>query len=380
MLSKRWAIPGLCAVFWLPGQLCARQEAEPPEGLEARILYEATAGLMDRGEYDKALRRLHWITADYKESGYAALARQRRMEIRRMKSVEIAISPPARVGLTVFGTLYATWVGLGTGILAESEELVYMGMIAGPVVGMITTLDWTRGAPLGNGQASLLALGGAWGTWQGIGAAVLAGSGYKTVVGASMGGGALGLAAASSIVGRTWVTAGEATLVNFGGIWGAWFALCAAKSLEVTDSDALLASAMTGGNLGLLKMGVLAPRMGMSGGRARLVNLGGIVGSLYGLGTAVLADLHHRDRPTYAMMLAGGILGLGAGTWFTRDYEAAQEFFASRDTGRSRDAAAYVTGPGLPMAGLFPSPGTVHRKGMDASVLAVKVELVGIRF
>ena len=228
MLSKGWAIPGLCAVLWLSGQLCARQEGEQPEVLEARILYEAATGLMDRGEYDKALRRLDWISSDYKEGAYAALALQRRKEIRRMNRIEIAISPPARVGLTVFGTVYATWVGLGTGILAESEELVYLGMIAGPVVGMITTLDWTREAPLGNGQASLLVLGGAWGTWQGTGAAILAGSGYKTMVGASMGGGALGLAAASSIVGRTWVTAGEATLVNFGG-YGAPGSRCAGQ-------------------------------------------------------------------------------------------------------------------------------------------------------
>ena len=259
MLWKRWAVPVLWAVFWLPCQLRALEEAEQPEVLEARILYEAAAGMMDRGEYDRALRRFDWISADYKGSAHAALAFQRRKEIRRM-SVEIAISPPARVGLTVFGTVYAAWVGIGAGILAESEELTYLGMIAGPVAGMTTSLDRTREAALGNGQASLLVLGGAWGTWQGVGAAVLAGSGYKTVVGASMGGGALGFAAASSIVRRTWVTAGEATLVNFGGIWGAWFALCGAKSLGVTDSDALLGSAMAGGNLGLLQMGALAPR------------------------------------------------------------------------------------------------------------------------
>ena len=379
MLWKRWAVSGLWAVFWLPCQLCAQRDAEQPEVLEARILYEAAAGLTDRGEYDKALRRFGWISADYKESAYAALALQRRNEIRRMESVEIAISPPARVGLTVFGTVYATWVGIGAGILAESEELVYLGMIAGPVAGMVTSLDRTREAPLGNGQASLLALGGAWGTWQGIGAAILAGSGYKTVVGASMGGGALGFAAASSIVRRTWVTAGEATLVNFGGIWGAWFALCGAKSLGVTDSDALLASAMTGGNLGLLKTGALAPRLGMSGGRARLINLGGIVGSLYGLGTAVLADLHNRDRPTYGMMLAGGILGLGAGTWFTRNHEATQEFFASRDPGRSPDTGPDFTGPGLPVPGLLPSSGT-DGNGMGAPAFEVRMELASLRF
>ncbi len=380
MLSKGWAIPVLWAVFWLPCQLCAQRDGEQPEVLEARILYEAAAGLTDRGEYDKALRRLDWISAEYGESAYAALALQKQKEIRRMESVEIAISPPARVGLTVFGTVYATWVGIGAGILVESEELVYLGMIGGPVVGMMTSLDRTREAPVGNGQASLLALGGAWGTWQGIGAAVLAGSGYKTVVGASMGGGALGFAAASSIVRRTWVTAGEATLVNFGGIWGAWFALCAARSLGVTDSDALLASAMAGGNLGLLKMGALAPRLGMSGERARLINLGGIVGSLYGLGTAVLADLHNREPPTYGMMLAGGILGLGAGTWFTRNHEATQEFFASRDPGGSSRPGPDFSGPGLPVPGLLPSPGAVGGDGMGTPALEVRMELASLRF
>ena len=380
MLWKRWAVPGLWAVFWLPCQLRALEEAEQPEVLEARILYEAATGMMDRGEYDRALRRFDWISANYEESSYSPLARHRKAEIRRMDSVEVAISPPARVGLTVFGTVYATWVGIGAGILAESEELTYLGMIAGPVAGMATSLDRTREAPVGNGQASLLVLGGAWGTWQGIGAAVLAGSGYKTVVGASMGGGALGFAAASSIVRRTWVTAGEATLVNFGGIWGAWFALCAAKGLGVTDSDALLAGAMAGGNLGLLQMGALAPRLGMSGGRARLINLGGIVGSLYGLGTAVLADLHNQERPTYGMMLAGGVLGLGAGTWFTRNHEATQEFFASRDPGRSPGTGPDFTGPGMPVPGLLPSPAAAAGDGTGATVLEVQMELARLRF
>ncbi|MCY3762042.1 MAG: hypothetical protein OXH50_12395 [Gemmatimonadetes bacterium] len=379
MLSKGWAIPVLWAV-WLPCQLCAQRGAEQPEVLEARILYEAAAGLMDRGEYDKALLRFDWISANYKEISYSRLARHRMVEIRRMKSFEVAISPPARVGLTVFGTVYATWVGIGAGILAESEELVYLGMIGGPVVGMVTSLDRTREAPLGNGQASLLALGGAWGTWQGIGVAILAGSEYKGVIAASMGGGALGFAAASSIVGRTWVTAGEATLVNFGGIWGAWFALCAARSLGVTDSDALLASAMAGGNLGLLKTGALAPRLGMSGGRARLINLGGIVGSLYGLGTAVLADLHNREPPTYGMMLAGGTLGLGAGTWFTRNHEATQEFFASRDPGGSPGTGPELSGPGLPVPGLLPSPGAFGGDGMAGPALEVQMDLARLRF
>ena len=249
---KRRAIAGLCVVCMAPGRPGAQEEREHLRGLEARIMYEATAGLMDQGEYDMALRRFDWITRNHKQSVYAGLARQRRAEIRRMEGVEATLSPQARVGLAAFGTLYGTWVGLGTGILAESAELGFLGMMAGPVAGMGATLRHTRGAPIGKGQASLLALGGAWGTWQGAGAAILA-------------------------------------------------------------------TAMAGGNLGLSGMGALAPRAGMSGGRARLINLGGIIGTLYGLGTAVLADRHHQARPTFAMMLAGGILGLGAGTYLTGD-------------------------------------------------------------
>ena len=291
-------------------------------------MYEATTGLMKQGEYDGALRRLDWIARNYKRSVYAGLASQRKAEIRRMEGVEVTLSPPARVGLVAFGTLYGTWVGLGTGILADSARLGFLGMMAGPAAGMGAALRHTREAPITTGQASLLALGGAWGTWQGTGAAILAGSRYKTVVAASMGGGALGLLTSSHIVLGRYVSASEATLVNFGGIWGAWFALCAARSLGVKDGDAILASAMAGGNLGLLGAGTLAPRAGMSAGRARLINLGGIIGTLYGLGTAVLADRHHQARPTFAMMLAGGILGLGAGTWLTGDDEAVKAHYA----------------------------------------------------
>ena len=321
MLS-RWnkgAISGLCVVCMAPGRADAQEEREHLRGLEARIMYEATTGLMNQGEYDSALRRFGWISRNHKQSVYAGLARQRRAEIRRMEGVEVTLSPPARVGLAAFGTLYGTWVGLGTGILAGEPELGLLGMMAGPVAGMSAALRHTREAPISSGQASLLALGGAWGTWQGTGAAILAGSGYKTVVAASMGGGALGLLTSTHIVLGRYVSVSEATLVNFGGIWGAWFSLCAARSLGVRDGDAILASAMAGGNLGLAGMGALAPRAGMGGGRARLINLGGIIGTLYGLGTAILADRHHQARPTFAMMLAGGILGLGAGTYLTVD-------------------------------------------------------------
>ncbi len=382
MISRwnRMAILGLCAVCMAPGLLCAQEEKEQLRGLEARIMYEATTGLMNQGEYDRALRRFDWITANYKESVYAVLARQRRKEIRRREGVEVTISPPARVGLVAFGTLYATWVGMGTGILAESAELVYMGMIAGPMLGLSTTLVQTREAPISNGQASLLALGGAWGTWQGTGAAILAGSGYKGVTAASMAGGALGLLAASNVVVRRYVSAGEATLINFGGIWGTWFALCAGKILGVTDSDALLTSAMAGGNLGLVKMGTLAPRVGMSGGRARLINLGGIIGTLYGLGTAVLADRHHQAQPTFAMMLAGGILGLGAGTYLTRHYEVAQEYSAWRDAGHSPSAGreGMARGLSMPVVPLFPE--AIRREEKGTPVREVKVELMRIRF
>ena len=322
------------ALFLSSGLTMAQESERAVEELEARIIYEAAVKLMTEGVYNQALRRFDRIIEEYGESPYTGLARQKKQEIHRLREVKEIISKRARAGLFVFGTLYGTWLGVGTGIIAESAELACgLGLIVGPLLGFGVALEQTREARISDGQASLIGLGGAWGTWQGIGAALVADSDAKTVLGAGMGGGALGILTSCLLIRKMDVSTGEATMINFGGVWGTWFALCGAEIADVKEGDTILGSAMAGGNLGLLTMGMLAPKMGISGPRARLINLGGIVGSLYGLGTAVLLDVHDRARPTFGLVMAGGVLGLSAGTYFTRDYDVEKGYFALHESG-----------------------------------------------
>ena len=96
---------------------------------------------------------------------------------------------------------------------------------------------------------------------------------------------------------------------------------------DLEDSDSVLTSSMIGGDVGLFTMAVLAPRIRMSRARARLINISGVVGALYGLGTNVLFEIDSK-RDFWSVLGIGSILGLAAGAYFTRDYDAEEGYFA----------------------------------------------------
>ena len=302
------------------------------KALEARLIYEDAVKQVVDGEYDKALRQLDWVISAYPEIGYGQLATDKRKEVAILLRQPKPIGGMSRAGLVGFGTLYTTWLGVGTLILLDTEEAVPYGLvlIAGPLSGLIGSLSLTRESELSDGQASLITLGGTWGVWQAVGAANLADAGDKPTVGASMVGGAVGLALASSIVKGRDISPGDATLINFGGVWGTWFAICgamAARNRDNDNSDFILGSAMMGGNLGLSAMAAWSTKLNMSRARARLINIGGIVGTLYGLGANILLDIEPEDRTFWSLMGLGSAVGLTAGAYFTRNYDAQTSYF-----------------------------------------------------
>ena len=259
------------------------------KALEAQLIYKEAVKQVVDGEYDKALRQLDWVISAYPETAHGQLATDKKREITVLLQQPKPISGMSRAGLVGFGTFFTTWLGVGTLILLEADEPVPYGLvlIAGPVSGLLGSLSLTRESKLTDGQASLITLGGTWGIWQAVAAADIAGAGEKPTVGASMAGGAIGLALASSIVRGRDISPGDATLINFGGVWGTWFAICgamAARNRNNDNSDFILGSAMMGGNVGLLTMAAWSTKLSMSRARARLINIGGIVGVLYGLG------------------------------------------------------------------------------------------------
>ena len=308
------------------------------KGLEAQLIYEDAVEQMVDGEYDKALKRLDWLISVYPETTHGQLATDKREEVAVLLQQPKPISGMSRAGLVGFGTLFTTWLGVGALILADVEDPVPYGLvlIAGPVGGLAGSLNLTRNSELSDGQASLINLGGVWGIWQAVGAAALADASEKPTVYASMVGGALGLALAGSIVRDRDISPGDATLINFGGIWGTWFSICGAMAARDRSSDSskfVLGSAMMGGNIGLLTMAGWSTKLNMSRARARLINIGGIVGTLYGLGASILLDIEPEDRSFWSLMGIGGMVGLTAGSYFTRNYDTPESYFAESGIG-----------------------------------------------
>ena len=300
-------------------------EQEPVSQLESKVLYREAKKDVQSGAQDRALERFYHLIHRYPDSQLADLARDDVARIRHLEEKPPVISSSARTGLVSFATLYGTGLGVGTGILAESSSTVFgLGFIAGPTVGIVSGLNRTRDARISDGQASLVALGGTWGAWQGIGSAILLNADEKVTTGAGMIGSTAGLVAARWLIGRTYVTTAEANLIIFGGVWGTWFALSGVKAAGGKGTKPPLASALIGGNVGLMAAALGAQEARMSTHRVRLINLGGIVGVLYGLGAAVLGDLNDQTRPTFGLMFAGGLAGLAAGAYLTRDYDGTQ--------------------------------------------------------
>ena len=71
----------------------------------------------------------------------------------------------------------------------------------------------------------------------------------------------------------------------------------------------------------------------MSRARARLINIGGIIGTLYGLGANILLDIESEDRAFWSLMGIGSMVGLTAGAYFTRNYDTRVSYFTEGDVG-----------------------------------------------
>ena len=331
-------IMGATLLLLFSRSLWASEIESEIKALEARLIYQNAVKRVIDGEYNKALRELDWVISTYPETTHGQLATDKREEIAILLQQPKPISGMSRASLVGFGTLYTTWLGVGTLILLDAEDPIPYGLvlIAGPLSGLTGSLSLTRNSQLSDGQASLINLGGVWGVWQAVAAANLAGASDKLRVGASMAGGAIGLALASSIVKDRAISPGDATLINFGGIWGTWFSICGAMAARDRSSDSskfVLGSAMMGGNIGLLTVAGWSTKLNMSRARASLINIGGVVGTLYGLGTSILLDIESEDRSFWSLMGLGGMIGLTAGAYFTRNYDTQTSYFTESNIG-----------------------------------------------
>lgn len=241
--------------------------------------------------------------------------------------------PPAqdqsgRVGVVVFSALYGTWLGVALPVIAEADDpkVFVASMMAGSTIGLVTSLNATKHHAISDGRASLINFGGWFGTWQGIAWSKAFGAdGGRNIVTGAVIGGLTGLATSTVLTANKNIRPGYATLINFGGIWGTWFALCAAEIVEVQSEESEFGLIAAGGDIGILATAIAAKHTSMSRGRARLINIAGVVGTVFGLGAAVLTEVDHAQT-AFAMMGAGSLTGLLIGSAATKNYDHAFHF------------------------------------------------------
>jgi hypothetical protein len=252
----------------------------------------------------------------------------------RPVAVELASEPGSGRRHLVAGSVALGGVlGAGTGGLGGSEGGGGAGFVLGALAGgSAGYLLIPRDVRLGTG--SLIVTAGMTGAFNGLalGGALndrdgqfandddLAGAGYGMVGGAVIGTTA-GIALAS------WLepSPGDAALVNSGVAWGA---VTGALFIPVFDASSRTryATLIAGLDLGVVAGGLLASRYDVSRRRMVFIDLAGIGGVIAGLATESAVSGATEDKGSgessahYA--LAGMAIGLGLGTFFTRNLDA----------------------------------------------------------
>ena len=246
------------------------------------------------------------------------------------------------IASTMLGLVEA---GLVVSALSENRALIGGVALAGGAAGFFAPLLLLP-KEVPTGQTSLMIGGRIWGAVEGVAVASII---YDDILdeeaqipsslliaGGSIAGGiALGIVAR-----RLDVSAGEAALVNSGGIWGT---TSAGLILAAVDGEnSLVGPMLLGGvNVGLIAGGVLASQLEPSRGRVFLIDLSGLAGIVSGTALAALVQ-----KPGSVPQFALGGLGVGlvVGTLVTRSVDS--------DSGAGMGAYASITQGGTPVVGL----------------------------
>jgi hypothetical protein len=138
-----------------------------------------------------------------------------------------------------------------------------------------------------------------------------------------MGGQVLGLGIGELSWRLTGASAGDVSLTGSGGIWTTALTMLTLAAADVhADARSTALAAMIASDLGLLGGAVLARYYPVSRGHALLLDLGGGLGTLIGLGSVVLLAGDHTDgRAAAAGAAAGAVAGLGLTAFLTRSWD-----------------------------------------------------------
>lgn len=289
------------------------------------------------GREEKARRELERLRAEHPEHPASLLAAKLLM---RMDEVEYGTkekdahfgsrrpSGLARAELVTAQTISGITMGGWMCGLAECDDarVIVSVLTLGGAAGLTGSLILTNDGGITPGRALAVNSGTSWGVYNGAMLAAMAGADDKGLFGALLAGQLLGTGAGVAVAALTNPTAGDISMATSGGLWmgGLMFLINGIGEFDLFDGDGDLASILIMSNLGVAGAGLLRgfDVLQMSRSRALLIDVGGIMGTLLGMGVAVLIRGDDITQPAlFGPGLAGMLAGLGGTFYLTKDWD-----------------------------------------------------------
>jgi hypothetical protein len=291
------------------------------------------------GRVDLARQLLLLVRERYPNTPAAAEAARLLEQMQRMRKDE-----SGRTELLVFGTTYGAALGIALPVAASSEsaEAFGLGLLLGAPAGFLASRAYARSRSLSEGQASAIISAALWGAWQAFGWRHVSGIGdreecffspnpedprrecYTTdpeadVIAQTVIAGSLIGLGVGAVLSQKNISQGTAATVNFGALWGTWFGSALGILFGQDDSEhGVLATALLGGNAGLVTAAVNSRNWQLSESRARLISIAGVGGLLAGFGVLLIIQPTEVDNMAVIVPLSGSIVGLALGVNWTR--------------------------------------------------------------
>lgn len=320
----------------------------------AAELYELAFDALAQGQREHAIELLTEIDTHHAEHRLAARARELLAIL--AADLEAAVAPPvvhaqatqvqpeqagaprtqpkttgtARAELVFFQTLNGLSLGLELCAAADCRDARPWALAAlgGAGAGLGISLYASRHG-IAPGLARALTTGTEWGAFNGLMVGASTNSSYygsdedEHLALSLLLGQILGMGAGGALYSVLTPSTGQVSLTSSGGLWATAAAgLVLLMVADDVDDSAVFWTLMAAGDLGLIAGAALASVAPMSASRVLLIDAGGLVGTLGGVGMSVLLQ---GDDATPGGVGALGLVGLAAGlslTWYaTRDWD-----------------------------------------------------------
>lgn len=318
--SSRFAIPAhlLVVVLLIAGALTLAT-ALPASGQSradsAAVLLGTADAMEQHGSEELALALLQYLASRFPDTESGRIAAS------RAESAEIANGAGGgETELKVWGATYGLWLGVATPLALDAHDAPAYGagLLLGGPTGFILGRALANSRPVSLGQVRAITWGGTWGAIQGGVVAGIAGIDSSEGVLASMILGSVAGVAGGLAAAQHDISPGTATSATFGSLWGTWFGLGGSILADLEDEAVWATIALTG-NAGLAVGAAIGSRVPLGRPRARMISVGGLLGTVGGAGLALVAEVEGA-KGAVGMMLFGSALGLTVATAATADY------------------------------------------------------------